>query len=229
MATVDTLKEFIPDFKVANFSVVLLYLVGVFILLIILGVVLFFVIRHMKFNKRISIYEDVEGHDNLESVGKDRAMLVKVGVGGTELLYLKKRKVYRGAYGKRMGKNDYFFVIGSDGYWYNSTLGSLKEGMNTIKINPTNVNMRYQNESLQELIKQRYDKPNWWAQYGQILVNIAFFMIVAVMFWLYFEAFRDTAPAMIQSAEALKDGAEALREAVGGLDALRGTGGFSST
>jgi len=170
----------------------------------------------------------VEGHDDLGPVGKDKAMLVKVGKGGTELLYLKKRKVYRGAYGKRIAKKKYFFVIGKDGYWYNSTLGSLDEAMRKINIKPTSVNMRYQNESLMELIKQRYDKPSFWAQYGQIIVNIVFFMLVALMFWLYFDAFKDSAAVMGQASDAIKEAAEAIRGAVGGLDALRGSGGFTS-
>lgn len=219
--------EFLPDISNTSFGFVALVIFILIFLAIIVSVGLYFLINALRFNKKVVILEDVSGSDDLEPIGKDKARLVKVGKGGTEVLYLKKRKVYRGAYGKRMGKNTYYFAIGSDGYWYNSTLGSLASGMNKIGIKPTNVNMRYQNESLMELIKERYDKPSFWAQYGQILMNIAFFMIIAVMFWLYFDSFKDTSPALIEASKTLKETADVLRQTVGGLDSLKATGGLN--
>lgn len=225
--TLDQVKGYLPKFEVGNFGIILTIFFIIVFLLICFGVGLYFFMRHLKFNKHVTIWEDVEGHDDLEPVGKDKAMLIKVGRGGTELLYLKKRKVYRGSYGKRIGAKQYFFVIGKDGYWYNSTLGSLDSAMKKIAIKPTNVNMRYQNESLQELIKDRYEKPSFWAQYGQIIVNLIFFMLVAVMFWMYFSSFKEVAPTLIQASEALKEASQAIGQAVGGLDALKGSGGFN--
>jgi hypothetical protein len=218
-------SDYLPDI---NFSSYPFYL-GIGLLVIVLavafGIGLYFFIRWMKFNRQITILEDVQGADDLEPVGKDKAMLVKVGKGGTELLYLKRRKVYRGAYGKRMGKNKYYFAIGSDGIWYNITLGSLERGMNKVGIRPTSVNMRYQNESLMELIKQRFEQQNFFQKYGQLLVNMVFFVIVAIMFWLYFDKLIDTASTMQEVSKTLKEAGDALKEAIGGLDRLRSTGG----
>jgi len=225
--TLEQAKDFLPDFNVGNIGLVVTFFILALIILLVAGVGIFFLFRWLRFNRHITIWEDVEGSDSLEPVGTDKAMLVKVGKGGTELLYLKKRKVYRGAYGKRISKKKYFFVIGKDGYWYNSTLGSLDEAMQKINIKPTNVNMRYQNEALQELIKERYDKPSFWAQYGQIILNLAFFMLVAVMFWLYFSSFKEVAPSLVEASNTLKDTAEALKQTVGGLDSLRTSGGIT--
>lgn len=225
-ATIDEAKKYLPDFKAINLGTIIVIFFGVIILLVVLGIGLYFMIRWLKFNKTIVILEDVSGSDNLEPVGRDKAMVVKVGKGGSELLYLRKRKVYRGSYGKRMGKNMYYFAIGKDGYWYNITLGDLDPALQKVGVKTTSVNMRYQNESLQELIKERFDKPTFWGQYGQIILNLAFFMVVAVMFWLYFSAFKETAPALTQSAEALKEASDTLRQVVGGLDGLRASGGI---
>lgn len=222
-------SEILPDFKAGNFGLVITLFFASIVVLGLIGTVLFLTLRHFKFNKHITIWEDVEGSDGLEPIGTDKAMLIKVGKGGTELLYLKKRKTYKGAYGKRIGKNKYFFVIGKDGYWYNTTLGSLDSAMQKININPTNVNMRYQNEALMELIRERYEKPNFWEQYGQILVNLAFFMLIAVMFWLYFSSFKEVAPALVQASDTLKESAEALKQVIGGIDNLRASGGITPT
>lgn len=219
-------SNILPDFKAGNFGLIIILFISAVIILGLVGVTLFFIIRHFRFNKHITIWEDVEGSDGLEPIGTDKAMLIKVGKGGTELLYLKKRKTYKGAYGKRIGKNKYFFVIGKDGYWYNTTLGSLDSAMQKININPTNVNMRYQNEALMELIKERYEKPTFWEQYGQILVNLAFFMLIAVMFWLYFSSFKEVAPSLIEASKTLKETAEALKQVIGGIDNLKATGGI---
>lgn len=223
---IEQAKEFLPDFAIENFGNILLIFGGIILLLVLIGIGTYFLIMHLKFNIEIILLEDVSGSDNLEPVGRDKAMLVKVGNVGTELLYLKKRKVYRGAYGKRMGKRRYYFALGKDGYWYNVTFGSLDEGMKTINIKPTSINMRYQNEALSEIIKGRYDKKSWWTQYGQFVVNIAFFAVVVLMFWLYFSSFKEAAPAMTEAAKALKDASEAIRQAVGGLDAIRAGGGI---
>lgn len=225
-STIGQAKEFLPEFNVGNIGLVITFFILALIILLIAGVGIFFLVRWLKFNRHITIWEDVEGSDSLEPVGTDKAMLIKVGKGGTELLYLKKRKTYKGAYGKRIANKKYFFVIGKDGYWYNSTLGSLEEGMAKIDVKPTNVNMRYQNESLMELIKERYDKPSFWGQYGQIIINIAFFMLVAVMFWLYFDSFKETAPALVEASKTLKETAEVLGQVTGGLDSLKSTGGI---
>jgi low temperature requirement protein LtrA len=87
--------------------------------------------------------------------------------------------------------------------------------------------MRYQNESLMELIKGRYDKTNFWEKYGTFIVNTIFFILVALMFWLYFDTFKEAAPALIEAAQVLKEVAEELKGAIGGLDAIRGTGGVA--
>jgi hypothetical protein len=98
--------------------------------------------------------------------------------------------------------------------------------MNKIGIKPTSVNMRYQNESLIDVIDKRYNEKGIWEQYGQLIANMTFFMLIALMFYLYFKEFTGSASALIQASEVMKETAQALKEAVGGLDAIRGTGGF---
>ena len=91
--TLSGAKEFLPDFNVGNIGLIITFFIISLIILIGVGIGLFFLVRWLKFNREITIWEDVEGTDSLEPVGTDKAMLVKVGKGGTELLYLKKRVV----------------------------------------------------------------------------------------------------------------------------------------
>src|SRR3972149_2451675 len=98
MATLDTLKEYAPDFNISGVISIGAWLIIITIFLLLFGVGLFFFIRALKFNRKIIILEDVEGSDSLEPIGKDKAMLVKIAKSGMEVLYLKKRKTYKGAY-----------------------------------------------------------------------------------------------------------------------------------
>ncbi len=226
-STLDQAKEFLPDVNFDNVGLVIAIFFIIVILLIGLGVGTYYLIIWLKFNRQIVILEDVKGSDDLEPVGKDKAMLVKVGDGGTEVLYLRKRKVYRGAYGKRMDKNKYYFAIGPDGFWYNVTLGSLDQGMQKVKIKPTAVNMRYQNESLQELIKKRYSTGEFWKKYGFFIFGLVFFILQSVLLYLSYREYTSAAPNFVQAADALRDAADYFRQAVGGLDSLKATGGIS--
>jgi hypothetical protein len=219
------ITDYIPKIDFSGYSSILFIFVVAIVFLILFGIGTYFFVRRLKFNRDITILEDVSGSDDLEPVGKDKAMLVKIGRGGLELLYLRKRKLYRGAYGKRMGKNKYYFAIGQDGYWYNTTLGSLDKGMQKINIRPTAVNMRYQNESLQEIIKARYEQPSFWSKYGAFIINIAFIAFIVVMSYFLFDSFKDAAGASEKAAEVTKETAIQLREIVGALDSLRSSGG----
>lgn len=227
MATIqEQFTSFMPNISAGSVGLVFAFFFVALIVIIAVGIGTWYVIRTLKFNKDITLLEDVSGSDNLEPIGKDKAMSVGIGKGGLEILYLRKRKKYKGAYGKRMGKNKYYFGIGDDGYWYNVVLGSLKKGMQDIGIKPTSVNMRYQNESLMEIINQRYNQKNFFEKYGQFIMNMFFFILIALMFYLYFREFKSVAPAMRDLADTLKETAQALKEAIGGLQQLRSTGGI---
>jgi len=110
-------------------------LIMVIVVVLILGAVGFWLIYSWRvFRYKIWIFENT-GH-GYRLVGKDRARLIKVGDGGEEILWLKRRKVYRAAYGRKMGKNTYWFAIGQDGYWYNVVLGDVDAKLGMLDIEP---------------------------------------------------------------------------------------------
>lgn len=220
------IADYLPD--VAGFlglGKVIFYLVVFTGIIIIVGIGLFFLLRHLKFNKHIVILEDVEGSDNLEPVGKDKGMLVKVAKSGMEVLYLKKRKTYKGAYGKRMGKNRYYFAIGSDGYWYNVTLGSLAEGLKTVNIKPTPVNMRYQNEALQEIIKERYDKTSFWQKYGGMIAFTMLIVLFGIMSYLLLDKYAEIGNSVRSAVDAAAQVQIETKNIIAALDNLQSSGG----
>jgi len=124
---------------------------------VVLCSVAYFLIQLFSYNRKIVVFENIAGQ-GFQPVYKDSAKLVKLGDGGEELLYLRKKKVYRTAYGRKMGKNVYWFVIGQDGYWYNSILGDLDAKMGMLDIEPIDRDMRYMHVAVRKNITERYRK-----------------------------------------------------------------------
>lgn len=106
---------------------------------------------------KIIVYENVAGLGYRRTL-VDRARTVKFGQTGEEILFLKKTKVYRSAYGKKMAKNEFWFAVGQDGYWYNIILGDLDAGKGMLDIEPTERDLRAFHVSMGRNIRDRYRK-----------------------------------------------------------------------
>lgn len=158
-------------------------IIFVFIIAVIAFIFGYIIIQQLRFKKKIIILENVAGLGYVPS-GRDRAMVVKVGDGGEEVLYLKKRKVYRTAYGKKIGKNTYAFAVGSDGYWYNVTFGDLDNKMKELGLKPVDRDMRYMHVAIRRNIKDRFDKQSILAKYGPVIAVVGSFVIMGVILWL---------------------------------------------
>lgn len=226
MAIADQLPNFGIEGLSGGVTILIWLIIGIFVLALI-GIGLYIFIDSRRYNKKITILEDVSGSDDLEVVGRDKATLVKVGQSGMEILYLKKMKKYVGAYGKRMGRNAYNFAIGPDGYWYNVTLGGLKEGLDKVKIKPTNVNMRYQNEGLMQTIKSRYDATTFMQKYGGLIAYTVLILITGVMVFLLFDKFIEISGSVNEGVRIAAEVAEENKRILGALDSLKASGGIS--
>lgn len=147
-------------------------------------------------------------------------------------------KVYRIAYGGRVGKSTYYFFIGKDGYWYNSMLSAnintIDKDGGLIPVVTTNPTMRAQYTSLEKQIDALHAaKQSFMEKYGTWLFSIAFVLIVGVLAWLIFKEFNsyvsgmniltdkvgqilDKSNAILGSAEITKNGGTGLINAGGG-------------
>lgn len=175
------------------------------IILIGCGVFAWFWYTNKKtFSKKITILEIVG--INYVPTMTDKAKVVKIGSGGFEILYLQKLKIYRIAYGGRVGKDTYYFFVGKDGYWYNGMLSAdmyaIDQHKGLIPIVTTNPSMRSQYTSLEKQIDTLHaDKKGFMDKYGAWVFSIGFVIIVGVFAWLIF---REMSPIMSSIAEIAK-------------------------
>jgi len=213
----------LPQFGGENLWIILTWIFVVFIILIGVGIGLWFYINKKLFNKKIVLFEDVSGK-GLEPTFKDKAKLVKIGNQGEEVLYLKKKKVYRVAYGKKISKDTYWFVAGPDGYWYDFVLGDLDRESHEAGIKFTATNMRYAYTSIESKLKERYDDKTWWDKYGNWILSISFIAVIGVFAFLIIREYTSIMSASTKAMELSKEVTAEIRQLVGSLHNLKSGG-----
>lgn len=165
---------------------------AVLALIVIGGVAMIYWMWRQKkiYNKHVTAFEIVGGF--YQPAIRDTAKTVKLGSGGFEILYLRKLKTWKLAYGGRVGKDTYYFFINRDGYWYNGMLSGDIKAIDTsngiIPIVTTNPSMRAQYTSLEKQIDSLHaDKRSWMEKYGGWMLSLGFVLIIGVFAWLIFK------------------------------------------
>lgn len=170
-----------PNFS-GFFAVTWVYVLIIFLIVLVIGVALAFVLFYRTYSRKVILFENLAGQ-GFQPVLKDRARIVKIGEGGEELLKLWKAKVFRTAYGRKMGKRTYWFAVGQDGYWYNIILGDLDAKMGMLDIEPIDRDMRYMHVAIRKNIQERYRKLNFMEKYGIHLMLFVFLIVLILGIW----------------------------------------------
>jgi len=222
----DTMGVSIPT-TINNFfggTTLLILILVIVIMASSIGIWLF--INWRTYNKKIIIFENIAGQ-GFQPVFKDSARLIKIGDGGEELLYLKKKKTYKTAYGKKMGKNTYWFARGQDGYDYNILLGDLDAKMGMLDIEPVDRDLRYMNVAIRKSITERFRKIGFMEKYGATVVYGVFFIIVTFALWLLIDQIGQLLGQAISAVEASGETVEYANKIISKLDAMSGGSGIT--
>ena len=172
----------------------------IFIVVAIIAIIGYIIWDRRRYKYKVIVFENLGGRQ-YSVKGYDRARLVKVGDGGEEILYLKKNKCFRTAYGKKMSKNTYWFAIGQDGYWYNIILGDLDAKRGELDIEPIDRDMRYMHVAIRKNIQDRYRKIKFMEKYGTILFMGIFLIIMLIGIWFLLGKMAETSQTLSGSLE----------------------------
>lgn len=210
----------IPSFvSGSSIGTTITYILIAFLFFVLIGVLVYMYLNNRTYNRRIQVFENIAGQ-GYQPTFKDRARLVKIGDGGEEVLYLKKLKTYRTAYGKKMGKNVYWFAIGQDGYWYNILLGDLDAKMGMLDIEPVDRDMRYMHVAIRKNITERYRKISFMEKYGTMLMNGIFLIILLVGMWFIVKNVGDLVTEGTRTVESAKLLIDPISQALSKVDAI---------
>ena len=220
----------IVDIQVPSFAIGVGYLsviLAIFFFVLFGAIIIYFIYDRKVYNRKIIVFENISGQ-GFQIVLKDRARLIKLGDGGEEILHLKKKKVYRTAYGKKMGKNTYWFAIGQDGYWYNMVLGDIDAKMGMLDIEPIDRDMRYMHVAIRKNITDRYKSKKIATATAIIVSGIVLTMLIMFIGnWFILDKIAEVSKSTSQNIEASAMVQEATKQIVSSLDNICGGSGIS--
>jgi hypothetical protein len=195
------------------------YMVFGLILTAFMCVIIWLIIDYKTYNRKVLIFEN-DGVGYFHLTGKDKARIIKIGAGGEELLWLKKRKVYRTAYGKKMGKNEYWFVVGQDGYWYNSILGDFDAKMGMLDIEPIDRDMRLFHVAVRKNVEDRYRKIKFMDKYGTFIFSLGLLLVFFVGMYFIVDQIGNLMEQAIGVAQTSQNAIEPMKEALARVDQI---------
>lgn len=207
----------LPTFSTSGVGFWITIIALIVLILVLIGIFVWFYLQHKKYFIKIRDFENISGQ-GYQLVGRNTARLMKIGDGGEELLFLRKGKTFRTAYGRKMGKNEYWFSKGQDGYWYNTVLGDLDAKMGMLDIEPIDRDMRYMHVAIRKNIQDRYKKKEGMEKYAPLIISFLFVVVMIVAIWLLIGKVGDLIAVASQNIEASKPVADALTNAISKLD-----------
>jgi len=173
-----------PSIDISGFissSWIYILIIGFVGFILILGIAVILFIT--TYNRKIILFENVSGL-GYQPVLRTRARIIKVGTSGVEVLKTLKGAEIISAYGRKMGKNSYWFGKAQDGYWYNIVLGDLDAKLGMLDIEPVDRDVRMFHAARNRLTDTTYgEKKNWIEKYAPSMILLL--TVVVLMVGLY--------------------------------------------
>jgi TRAP-type C4-dicarboxylate transport system permease small subunit len=186
-----------------------------FIFILALCIFLFF----LTYCKKIVLFENIAGQ-GYQPILKTRARTIKLGIGGEELLKTLKGGHFVSAYGRKMGRNTYWYAKGLDGYWYNIILGDLDTKRGMLDIDPIDRDVRMFHVALDRLSHQSYGQKDTMAKiimYGTVFI---FLLTLILGMWFIVGKIGDATAPLTQSNEIALKISENNMQVTARLDSL---------
>ncbi len=214
----DIAKGFFPSFAGGKGAIMSwgLWVIGFILTVVIIIVGVWLFIRTRKFNKTIFIYEKIDG--KFRKTGKDKAMEVAFSTAGDTVFYLKRRKKYIPNPSLQSGSREYWYFIRRDGEWINFELGDLDEQARKAGAHFLDKEVRFARTQIVKGLKERYDKPGFWKQYGLLVFSIAFIVVIGVMTFLLFDKWVDLARTTVAAVDTAGEVMDKVSKVMGSLD-----------
>jgi len=168
----------------------------------------------------IELANDENVHLRNVAIKAARARIVKLGIGGEEILKTLFGGHFVSAYGRKMGKNTYWYAKAQDGYLYNVLLGDLDAKMGMLDIEPIDRDVRMMHVALDRLSQQTYGKNSFLEKYGIHLLLFVFLIVLILGMWFIVGKIGEAVKPLSQSTENAVKIQEANAKTLTKLDSL---------
>ncbi len=220
----EQVQEVIPEISVSGIFNFITWFVIIIILAVIAAVSTYFIVMRLKFNKKIIIYEKING--KVERTGTDLAMNFKVGLGGDTIFFLRKRKKYIATPRIQTGRREYSFAIREDGEWINIGIEDIDFKSKLLKLELTDESMKHTRVALQRSLRDRYNKVTFLEKYGGMIAYATLILITGIAIFLVAGKMVGIVEAVGQQIELANQLAITQNKILGALDNICSTGGL---
>ena len=180
-------NSYIPKVSFAS-STLLWVVIVIFVIFIIAGIIAF-ILNRLQYKYTIVVFEKVGAY--FQPTRKEKAREIKIGSIGDTIFRTNKSKKYLPNPRIQTGKRTYWYAIREDGEYINIGLEDVDFLMKKAKVHYLDKEMRHSRTALDDLFKNRYNKPTFLSTYGGLIAYSVLIVITIVMFWLLMDKFLD--------------------------------------
>lgn len=155
------------------------FIVAIVGILIVSGLALFLFYR--TYRRKVIVWDP----NGWKIIFKSRARVIRLGPERTELMKTFSGDYYVSAYDRKTN-GAYWYVQGTDGYWYNISLGDWDAKLGMVDIEPIDRDVRAQHKANADLVRIRYgEKKGWekWAMGFFLLALLVIFFVGMYITW----------------------------------------------
>jgi len=149
------------------------------------GVIVYWRVSSKAYNKKIPLYKSINGINYLQATYS--AKNVPISKAGDSLWFAKGIKKFLAPATKTTAPNTYPHEEREDGEWINFEIETVNEQQKMAGVKFIQQDMRTQRVATGQILEQRLINKNFWEKYKDILVYLAFFIIVTLLmivtFW----------------------------------------------
>lgn len=210
----------LPNLAASSVGIYILIGLSIIVMLAITAGVIWWYFNKRLYKYTIVVFENISGQGWSISY-KDKAKYLRLSKDGTEVLFLKKKKIPLTAYGVKMGTNQYWFAVGQDGGWYNIKLGDLDAKMGTLDIEPVDRDIKYISVAMRKNAAENYGpKITWFDKYGSWAMGGITLIIIFAGSYFLIEQIGVSAKALAQASVEFAKTVEPIERALAHVDSI---------
>lgn len=179
-----------------------------------------------QFNKKIPIFEEINGRFVHRPKLDDVAMEMNIPETSVKVFYLKNHGIYLPRGTIMMADGEYWYGIRKNREWVNFSITNLNKEMKTAGLDYDHTDMRYANTQLKKLLARTYKKQKWYQEWKNEIAIVIIILMLTFSFWFLIGKINEVQSSLVPSLEASRQTMEAAKEVLGNLDNICGGSGF---
>lgn len=162
---------------------------------------LYFVLLHLKFNKKIVLFKNVG--NKIIPVFNFTACFERISLTGDYWCKVRKANKILPRPKIEMGRDTFWMYEREDGEWINFCLKDFDEIMKSAGVHYLDEDMRLQRIGIQKHLELRYKKSGFWDKYGTTIMWVTFVIIVTVCLVVLFDRLDGLVEAINKMASSV--------------------------